>query len=382
VQNEIADRLLAQLRAAMQELQIGDPGDLATDIGPLIDDEAKAGVAAHIEAMRAAGKSVFQLPLPESCRGGSFVAPTLIEIDSLSELQREVFGPVVHMLRFATDELDPLIDAINATGYGLTFGLHSRIDETIAHVTSRIRAGNRYVNRNMVGAVVGVQPFGGEGLSGTGPKAGGPLYLHRLLGSADLTPLHLPAATGNGTADVSHEFRTLSDWASREGKAELVSACAFYTAHTLLHREMTLPGPTGERNTLHFAPRGSVLCLAPTADTLFEQIAAALATGNDVLIEATAAHLLKKTPAELNSQIRRLEQSNEVTVSAILFAGDQQDRRTRAMHTAAQEGPLIPIISPDAISGRYPLYRLLTERVTSINTTAAGGNTTLMTLSP
>src|SRR5690606_14631610 len=147
----------------------------------VIDAEARANILAHIGSMREAGCKVEQLALGDECRHGCFVPPTLIEIDHVGALKKEVFGPVLHVIRYQRDQLDALIDAVNATGYGLTFGVHTRLDETVARVSERIRAGNVYVNRNIVGAVVGVQPFGGENLSGTGPKAGGPLYLLRLL---------------------------------------------------------------------------------------------------------------------------------------------------------------------------------------------------------
>src|SRR5690606_21649801 len=173
--------ILHMLRGAMRELRVGNPDHLATNVGPVIDADARDNILRHIETMRTAGHSIDQVELGPECRRGTFVAPTLIEINSIEELSREVFGPVLHVLRYRRDALDQVLDQINATGYGLTFGVHSRIDETIAHVTERVHAGNMYVNRNVVGAVVGVQPFGGEGLSGTGPKAGGPLYLYRLL---------------------------------------------------------------------------------------------------------------------------------------------------------------------------------------------------------
>src|SRR5262249_12509610 len=151
------------------------------DVGPVITEEAKAAIVGHVEAMRAAGHKVHQLALPAATAHGSFVPPTIIEIASVAELRREVFGPVLHVIRYHADDLGALIEAINATGYGLTFGLHTRLDQTVERVTRAIRAGNIYVNRNVIGAVVGVQPFGGRGLSGTGPKAGGPLYLTRLV---------------------------------------------------------------------------------------------------------------------------------------------------------------------------------------------------------
>ncbi|HSW27021.1 MAG TPA: L-glutamate gamma-semialdehyde dehydrogenase, partial [Burkholderiaceae bacterium] len=183
VQQEAADRVLEMLLGAMAQLRVGRPDRLATDVGPVIDAQAKARIDRHIEAMRARGRTVHQAAgnQPQPLEGGTFVPPTLIELERIGELEAEVFGPVLHFVRYPRTGLRRLVDEINATGYGLTLGLHTRIDETIDTVVGAARAGNIYVNRNMVGAVVGVQPFGGEGLSGTGPKAGGPLYLHRLL---------------------------------------------------------------------------------------------------------------------------------------------------------------------------------------------------------
>ena len=379
VQNDIADRLVGMLKGAMQELRVGDPGELATDVGPVIDADARSRLEQHIESMRAAGKRVFQLPLTESCKAGTFVAPTLIEIDALGELKREVFGPVVHILRFDGDSLNQVIDTINDCGYGLTFGLHSRIDETIERVVSRVHAGNLYINRNMVGAVVGVQPFGGEGKSGTGPKAGGPLYLHRLLRSENILPDTLGARRCREKADSFWALRTLSAWAGNHGKRELAASCAYYSAMSPVQHNVSLPGPTGEINTLHFMPRGRILCLAPTEDDLMEQIAAVVATDNEAALEKNPRNLLARLPANLNGKIKLVDNAYE-HVAAILFKGSSDAWAELHIRIAGQEGALLPIISPDADSGRYPLYRLITERVVSVNTTAAGGNTTLMTL--
>src|SRR5258708_1174358 len=169
------------LKGAMAELTIGDPRRLETDVGPVIDADAHAALEQHVERMRAVGAAVFQLPLPAACAHGTFFPPTLIAIDGIEVLDREVFGPVLHVLPYREGDLPSLIPSINATGYGLTHGIQTRIDETVEAVCARIHAGNIYVNRNMIGAVVGVQPFGGDGLSGTGPKAGGPHYLRRLV---------------------------------------------------------------------------------------------------------------------------------------------------------------------------------------------------------
>ena len=179
LQDTIAERVLALLAGALAELVIGDPWDLSTDLGPVIDQAACDRLAAHTQRMAREGRLVCRGALPEQARHGTFFAPHVFEIDTLGRLQGEVFGPILHVIRYRACALDQVIDAINALGYGLTFGVHSRIDATAARLTTEVRAGNHYVNRNMIGAVVGVQPFGGQGLSGTGPKAGGPNYLPR-----------------------------------------------------------------------------------------------------------------------------------------------------------------------------------------------------------
>jgi RHH-type proline utilization regulon transcriptional repressor/proline dehydrogenase/delta 1-pyrroline-5-carboxylate dehydrogenase len=196
VQDEVADKTIEMLTGAMRELSVGDPGLLSTDVGPVIDDEARAALAAHAERMKRQARLLYETPLPAEAAHGTFFPPTAFELDRLSLLEREVFGPILHVIRWRADRLDAVIDAINATGYGLTFGLHSRIDETIAHVRARVRAGNLYINRTIIGAVVGVQPFGGEGLSGTGPKAGGPRYLHRFATERTVS-VNTTAAGGN-----------------------------------------------------------------------------------------------------------------------------------------------------------------------------------------
>ncbi|WP_448187529.1 bifunctional proline dehydrogenase/L-glutamate gamma-semialdehyde dehydrogenase PutA [Azospirillum sp. sgz301742] len=198
VQDGIADRVIRMLDGAAHELRVGDPGLLRTDVGPAIDEEARATLAAHAERMAAQAKPLFTVPLGEECAHGTFFAPRAFELDRLDRLEREVFGPVLHVIRYQADRLDSVLDAVEATGYGLTLGIHSRIDGTIRRIHGRLGVGNTYVNRNMIGAVVGVQPFGGEGLSGTGPKAGGPHYLMRFATERTLT-VNTTAAGGNTT---------------------------------------------------------------------------------------------------------------------------------------------------------------------------------------
>jgi RHH-type proline utilization regulon transcriptional repressor/proline dehydrogenase/delta 1-pyrroline-5-carboxylate dehydrogenase len=179
LQEEIADHVLNMLAGAARALSIGDPADVRVDIGPVIDDDARAGLERHIVAMRAAGARVSRLQISDACARGTFVAPTVIEIGSLADLEREVFGPVLHVLRYDPADIAKVGAALAAKGYGLTLGVHSRLESFAEAVIAAVPAGNVYVNRTIVGAVVGVQPFGGSGLSGTGPKAGGPHYLPR-----------------------------------------------------------------------------------------------------------------------------------------------------------------------------------------------------------
>ncbi len=198
LQQDVADKMLAMLSGAMEELVVADPAWLSTDVGPVIDSEAKAMLDRHARRMEAEGRLVRRARLGPGTGHGSFFAPAVFEIDSLSRLEREVFGPILHVVRYRADRLDQVIDAINGTGYGLTLGIHSRIDSTVDYIHRRLRVGNAYVNRNMIGAVVGVQPFGGEGLSGTGPKAGGPRYLYRFATERTLS-IDTTAAGGNAS---------------------------------------------------------------------------------------------------------------------------------------------------------------------------------------
>lgn len=196
IQTDVADRVIEMLAGAMDELVVGNPGVLRTDVGPVIDKAALNMLHAHAERMDKEAKLIHTAPLQPGAEGGLFFAPRAYEIDNIGMLEKEVFGPVLHVVRYRSQDLDAVIDAVNETGYGLTLGVHSRIEDTVEHITSRVRVGNCYVNRNITGAVVGVQPFGGEGLSGTGPKAGGPHYLHRFATERTLT-INTAAVGGN-----------------------------------------------------------------------------------------------------------------------------------------------------------------------------------------
>lgn len=196
LQDVIAEKVLKMLKGAMAELHVGDPGFLATDVGPVIDPEAKVMLEQHVEELKEYGTLLYQVTLPSETSEGSFVAPTAYEIPALSYLKREVFGPILHIVRYSSEQLKDVLEAINETGYGLTLGIHSRVESTVELIVSQVKVGNVYVNRGMTGAVVGVQPFGGEGLSGTGPKAGGPHYLLRLCTERAIS-INTTAAGGN-----------------------------------------------------------------------------------------------------------------------------------------------------------------------------------------
>lgn len=198
VQEEIYSRTVALLKGAMAELVIGEPNWLETDVGPVIDETALSALKTHVENMKKRFEILYQCPLDKSHESGYFMPPTAIAIDHINALEKEVFGPVLHVIQFKRSKLDQVIEQINHTGYGLTLGIHSRINETVEYIRRRVHAGNCYVNRNMTGAVVGLQPFGGEGLSGTGPKAGGPNYLVRLCHERTYT-VDTTAAGGNAS---------------------------------------------------------------------------------------------------------------------------------------------------------------------------------------
>jgi RHH-type proline utilization regulon transcriptional repressor/proline dehydrogenase/delta 1-pyrroline-5-carboxylate dehydrogenase len=373
LQEEIADKTIRMLKGAMKELRVGNPDRLSTDIGPVIDAEARDKLLAHIERTKKNAKSSFSLELPAGLAAhGTFVAPTVLEIGSLAELTHEVFGPVLHIIRYQRAALGQLVDAINASGFGLTLGVHSRIDETIDFIAARAHVGNIYVNRNIVGAVVGVQPFGGEGKSGTGPKAGGPLYLKRLQRAAPPLLRHERQATPG--------LDSLLAWARMHGHQRVVTLAEEYMRSTLIGTTLALPGPTGERNTLAFAPRGAVLCASSHIGVLLNQLAAVLATGNRAVVLARSGHLLPDgLPPEVRDRIRVIGSIDECTAPFQVALVEASMSHTLRPILAARDGAIISMIDTSE-EGAIPLWRLVAERALCVNTTAAGGNASLMTL--
>ncbi|MBQ0956805.1 trifunctional transcriptional regulator/proline dehydrogenase/L-glutamate gamma-semialdehyde dehydrogenase [Serratia symbiotica] len=397
IQEEVADHTLQMLRGAMAEYCMGNPERLSSDIGPVIDTAAKTAIERHIQAMRANHRTVYQAAKGDAqdekgWARGSFIKPTLIELDSIAELQKEVFGPVLHVVRFQRGNLVALVDQINAAGYGLTLGIHTRIDETIAQVTERAQVGNLYVNRNMVGAVVGVQPFGGEGLSGTGPKAGGPLYLYRLLAERpeDAVPRALALQGQQHPLEASAHpllldaHQALKQWALTEQQSSLLALAQRYGELSLSGTVRTLPGPTGERNTYTLLPRERVLCLADNQADALTQLAAVLAVGSRVLWpEADVQRsLYRRLPAAVQARIAFSKdwQQDRVSFDAAIYHGDADQLHTLCEQMAQRNGAIVSVQGFAHGETQLLLERLLIERSLSVNTAAAGGNASLMAI--
>ena len=348
LQEDIAPAFQKMLFGAMDELRIGDPWNLTTDIGPVISPDARRGIDAHIDRARKDGRVLKELPRPGD---GLFVGPTAIAVKDIEDLEQEIFGPVLHIATFKAKDINKVADAINASGYGLTFGLHTRIDDRVEALTQRLRVGNAYVNRNQIGAIVGSQPFGGEGLSGTGPKAGGPHYLERFRREPGVVTDHvitapaLPLERVQGAIDASPlpsgERLTVAD----------------------------LPGPTGESNRLSLYPRGRVLCLGPGAD--FARLQAEQARSQGCTAVLVAAGLGRDEG--LAGEVEPATLGALTGIDVVAFWDDDDRARAFRIALAGRDGPLVPLVTADDLTA----YCVL-ERHICIDTTAAGGNASLL----
>ena len=335
VQEDIAEPLIKMLKGAMDELRVGDPWYLSTDVGPVIDAAAHKTIADHIAIAHHEGRIIHQIKAPDQ---GHFIAPTAIRVNGIEDMTKEIFGPVLHIATFKAHQLDAVIAAINATGYGLTFGLHTRIDDRVQTVVEKVKAGNIYVNRDQIGAIVGSQPFGGEGLSGTGPKAGGPHYLPRFAARP------APVAQGH--------------WANAANLKALTQRLESGTT-TMEHSPTDLPGPTGESNRHSLHARGPILCMGPGAAAAQDQAAAVDALGG-----------IAVSP---EGDIRPTDLTNLTPVAGVIWWGDKATGRAIETALSQRTGPIIALITdmPDAA-------HVLHERHVCIDTTAAGGNAALL----
>ena len=347
LQQDVADAILEMLTGAMDELVVGDPWAYATDVGPVIDESASTEITQYIEAAHTEGRLLKQLTAPST---GNFVGPALIKVRGIADLEREVFGPVLHVATFAADDIDALVDEINTTGFGLTFGMHSRIDRRVERVLSRLRVGNAYVNRNQIGAIVGSQPFGGEGLSGTGPKAGGLAYVRRFTRPGSVTEPDVEGAKADPVA-----VQSLLDQAAGIEPKKLGS--------------QTLPGPTGESNRLSVWGRGVVLCLGPSPSAAVRQRSSAEQSGCPAVVVAPGAN----GDLTLDGVLDRAELEHLQGFCGVALWSDVADQRHARMALAKRDGPLLPLWTELDLDDRCVI-----ERHVCVDTTAAGGNASLL----
>ncbi len=386
VQEDVRDKLLTMLSGAMDELEVDDPIKISTDVGPIIDQDACQKIQDYCDQMAQQGRVLHQTAIDQST---GFVAPTVIEVEGIEQMKEEIFGPVLHLASFAASEIDAVVDAVNQSGYGLTFGLHTRIDIRVQRLVERINVGNLYVNRNQIGAVVGSQPFGGEGLSGTGPKAGGPHYLRRfrqrvygelnkplngekkLINDASIFYQSIEKANKLDYAKPEEQLLWLRR-VLRGRAAEAVAACAALDCGPI-----DLPGPTGESNQISIYPVGTVICLSHSPDSLLLMCVQALRLGNHVIAIGDGA---SKTLSALSSndslQILNgdlpIAWLKEADFNAVAMDATVERRAIRQV-LSERDGPVIRIISEAISPSAYGI-----ERAICIDTTAAGGNAALL----
>ena len=403
VQEDIAERFNEMLSGAMAELSVGDPALLSTDVGPVIDQEAQDIIEAHIAKMGRRFRTIATAPPVPPSVNGTYVSPIAFQLDDISDLEREIFGPVLHVVRFKASRLDQIVDKINSLGFGLTMGVHTRIDETMERIAERARIGNLYVNRNQIGAVVGVQPFGGEGMSGTGPKAGGPFYVEALTKRPSVVlDDGIEFSSAEMTSALSAALDKLDDaylqWSNNKEKASMFREAARSVAPLVQSaledaasiyeqefRERTeLPGPTGESNALRLRGRGTILFLTSDQDAFSKSLARALAAGNCILMSLDRAETLRASlPSDVAEIVHGIDLSAGVSEALLLdsrlrgvvFDGSHEAYSQLADILSKREGSIIPILS-----GRDDPHRYAVERTLTINTTAAGGDVRLLSL--
>jgi RHH-type proline utilization regulon transcriptional repressor/proline dehydrogenase/delta 1-pyrroline-5-carboxylate dehydrogenase len=429
LQEDIADKVTTMICGAMAEMSIGNPADLATDVGPVIDRPALdrlEGHSAYIASLGERARLVYQCEVPANCENGDFFPPKLYELEDVALLHQEVFGPVVHIVRYRAHELDKVVDQINDLGFGLTLGVHSRIQTVAARIASRARVGNVYINRNMIGAIVGVQPFGGRGLSGTGPKAGGPHYLGRLVTKGELGTRReepaldyflgdqLPGVDSLTRADVARIdwsgftvtqrgaiFRRLCATLAQNAVGDWVGDLsagveALIAASEPLQDSVTLPGPTGELNQLLLEPRGLVTTFVNnpvvSVPDILRQLSALMA-GNGILVlvdQHNEAEYRRCAQALENAGLPPhlytvLEQATarvvlaDRRVAAVVIEPGSAWVRPVRRQLVERDDAIVPLVLES--EPRQLLHRLVVEKTLSIDTTAAGGNASLMTMS-
>ena len=385
IQEECFDETLKMIKGAMMELNIGNPKHLSTDCGPVINDDARLKLQGYIDQSRKRSQIIGEIQC--NLNAGYYVSPTIIHLKSIDEINEEFFGPILHVISYKSSELEDMIDRLNDKGFGLTFGIHSRIDKQVEEITSRVNAGNIYVNRNQIGAIVGSQPFGGEGLSGTGPKAGGPSSLHgysqsiastkatdhelKLYGNTEVNDLILPSNLI--TTGLISKMQKKFSFIESDFFDFLYEEVSKYSA------KISLPGPTGESNNIRYKPKGAALCLGPTEVDTLKQTLLSLVLGNSVisLIQEDEYNSLialgfsKENIFRLtNGPSLNLMRSGSYKV--VLYFGSLISVERLIFDFRSE---IVPIMS-----SLYETWQLVNERVITEDTTASGGNANLLAL--
>ena len=398
VHESIADGLIDMLAGALAELNLGDAARLATDVGPVIDAEACDNITRHIVRLRGEARLIAETPSPVKGEGAKrFIAPIAFEIERIADMREEIFGPLLHVVRWG-GEVDAVVAQINALGYGLTLGVQTRIDSRAQRIASQARVGNVYVNRNMIGAVVGVQPFGGEGQSGTGPKAGGPHYLDRFSAPPPALARDITAPPPAGEAprvsvaafDALHI--AFGPWSAQPLAARIAALPRGQGAGAAAAlADLALPGPTGESNTLRLHPRGvfALLAQGASARDTAAAMAAALVAGNSVaLIGAPQGQSLRAAFVETGVPAAAIALFAAEGFVALLpqlplagvcvVAGDAPLERLVQRALASRDGAILPLVSGAEALLPQRLWRFCAEQTLTINTAAAGGNAELL----
>ena len=388
VQREIKTKIYDMLIGAAEQLRIGNPWECSTDIGPVVSEEAFHHINKYCSQLKAEGKLLYQTPIPTSLDGW-FIPPTIFEVTGIQDLKTEIFGPVLHVTTYESNQRLEVIDRINRSGYGLTFGLHSRVDRRVQQVVGQVSAGNIYVNRNQIGAVVGCQPFGGTGKSGTGPKAGGPFYVARMRSFQEEQFQSAAQFDKLQRGNVQEQLEQLSllqlKWHRQaNGIARIKAAVAdcptliqsLDEVENFYRSPIDLDGPTGESNRLYLEPKGVFICLGSSVHAV-----QALATGNAVLavgIDRSVIDALERIGAPIVQSdflpdSESLKKSNCIAGIALSNTRLSELTRTLRRELASRKGPIVQFI----IEQNAP-WQFLTEKSLCIDTTAAGGNAKLL----
>lgn len=390
IQEEVFKKTINMLKEAILEYSVGNPTEINTDIGPIINKESKENIIKYINKMKKNGNKIYQ---STKNKNGNFITPTIIEIKYINELKNEIFGPVLHVLKYKKNKIKELIKKINNLGYGLTFGLHTRIDNFANYVSKKIKSGNIYINRNMIGAVVGVQPFGGEGLSGTGPKAGGPLYIYKLLNKYENIDINQIIIKSNDFYKLKNwksstkkfkEYEIFCKWAKKQNDKTIEKL--FNKTEKIKEKTISdeLNGPTGELNQYFLIPKKRILFLAKNKTDIFNQMFTALKIGCKIIWPKDLIHqkINDQLPIEVQKKINLIKEWDKKNddFDFVVHHGDQHELKEICEKISNKPGQIIGIQSFKPGDKNLYIENLFYERVISINTSATGGDINLMKL--